>query len=63
MMMRIPDHKIGEKVICPVCKKQYIFSEENCYIICGDYACEWKCFIGHVKKIEKEKEENNKKQK
>lgn len=62
--MRIPDHKIGDKVICPVCKKQYTFSEENYCIISGEYTCDWKCFTGQVKKVMKEKEEQtSKKQK
>lgn len=54
--MIIPEHKIGDKVICPVCQKQYIFSVENAYIISGDYACDWKCFMTRAKTVMKEKE-------
>ena len=57
IMMRIPEHKLGDKVTCPVCGKTYVFSQENYAIAKGDYTCDWKCFAGHVKKVTSEKED------
>ena len=45
----------SEKLICPVCGKEFKATPDTCYIISGRYTCSWKCFLNEVKRREKEK--------
>lgn len=40
---------IGETLICPVCGKSFIVSEDTKYIAAGGFTCSWKCFLIDVK--------------
>ena len=52
---------IGEKLICPVCGKEFRVSEDTKYIAAGGYTCSWKCFLVKAKepKINKCKQNVN----
>lgn len=55
---------IGEKLICPVCGKEFKVSDDTKYIVAGGYTCSWKCFLTKViessqKKINKCKQTVN----
>ena len=54
-----PTRILGEKVICPVCGKEFKITEEHCYITSGNFACSWKCFLNDVKNKTKEKRIKN----
>lgn len=45
----------NEKLICPVCGKEFKPTADTCYIISGGYTCSWKCFLNEVKRREREK--------
>lgn len=57
----IPDVKIGEELICPVCGKIFKATEKTKYIIKGGYTCSWKCFFVEATKRCEAKLERNKK--
>jgi hypothetical protein len=42
---------IGEKLICPVCGKEFIASDGTKYIVAGGFTCSWKCFLIRVKSM------------
>ena len=46
------DYKIniGDEIICPVCGTVFRLKVEHRYIISGEYACNWNCFIDEVKR-------------
>lgn len=48
-----------EPLICPVCGKEFKFSEDTKYIAAGGYTCSWKCFLTEVKRRESEKKIEN----
>jgi len=56
--MMISDVKLGEKLVCTVCGKEFTVTEDTKYIAKGGYVCNWKCFLARVKEVELEK--NNK---
>lgn len=37
--------KIGERLTCPCCGKEFKFTEEHKYIRHDEFVCSWKCFI------------------
>ena len=41
----IQDVKVGDKLVCPVCGKEFVATEDTVYIIRGGYTCSWKCFL------------------
>lgn len=51
----IEDVIIGEKLICPVCNKTFVVSEDTKYIVVGGYTCEWKCFLAKVREPKQDK--------
>lgn len=42
---------IGEQLVCPVCGKKFLASDDTKYIAAGGFTCSWKCFLAHVKSI------------
>lgn len=56
-----PEFKLGAKVTCPICSKNFVITQETCCIAKGGYVYDWKCFNTHVKKTTAEKENNLKK--
>lgn len=38
-----------DKLICPVCMKEFIRTEQHCYILNKEYTCSWDCFISYIK--------------
>lgn len=47
--MGIPNVKIGDKCVCPICGKEFEVSSDTMYIAKGGYTCSWKCFLTRVK--------------
>ena len=43
--MGIPEIKIGEELVCPVCGEKFKATTDTMYIIRGGYTCSWKCFL------------------
>ena len=52
-MMRIPQVKIGEELICPICGKIFTADENTCFFAKGEWNCSWECFRSYVKEREK----------
>lgn len=59
----ILDAKIGDRLVCPVCNKEFKATDDTKYIAKGGYiyVCSWKCFLTRVKEAEKALEEMEKK--
>lgn len=56
------NENVKEKLICPVCGKEFPVSEDTKYITVGGYTCNWKCFLTDVRRMGAEKaNKNNKK--
>lgn len=53
--MMIPDVKLGDKLVCPICGKEFKATEDTKYIAGGGYTCSWKCFLNRVKETQVEK--------
>lgn len=53
-----PTRTIGEKLKCPICGKEFITTENTCFIISGGYTCSWECFS--TESIKRQKERNKK---
>ena len=49
---------VQEKLICPVCGKEFPVSDDTKYIVAGGYTCNWKCFLTEVRRTEAEKKQN-----
>ena len=45
---------------CPICGKEFKFTDNTKYIAGGGYTCSWKCFLTEVKRREEEKNNSNK---
>ena len=56
----IPEVKIGERLVCPVCNKEFKATDDTKYIVSGGYTCSWKCFLTRVKEAEDEKKNKTK---
>ena len=41
----IPVHKLGERLICPVCKSPFKFGPEHKFVRADAFVCSWKCFL------------------
>jgi len=41
----IPDIKVGDSLVCPICGKEFKATEDTKYIIGNEYTCCWKCFL------------------
>lgn len=48
----IPSRKIGDIVICPICKNKFKLTESHKFIRKNDFVCSWDCFMGKPNKIE-----------
>lgn len=46
----IPNRKIGDIVICPMCGKQYRLTENHKFLRENDFVCSWDCFMGKANK-------------
>ena len=46
----------GDKLICPVCSKEFLVDENTCYICKGGYVCSWKCFSTNNREVEAKKQ-------
>lgn len=53
--MGIPNVKIGDKCVCPMCGKEFEVSADTAHIVKGGYTCSWRCFLARIKKTEVEK--------
>lgn len=51
----IPDVKIGDNLVCPVCNKEFRATADIKYIAKGGYTCSWKCFLARVREVETER--------
>lgn len=51
----VPDVKLGEKLICSMCGKEFKVTEDTKYIAKGGYVCNWRCFLVSVKEVGLEK--------
>ena len=51
----IPEIQLGDKLVCPVCGKEFTVTEDTKYIIKDAYTCDWKCFRTEVKRREMER--------
>lgn len=51
----------SDKLICPVCGKEFIPNDDTNYIIAGGYTCNWKCFLDEAKRRDAAKQEKSKK--
>ena len=51
-----------EKLICPVCGKEFEANDDTRYIIAGGYTCTWECFLKESKERDtiKESKKRNK---
>ena len=52
---------ISDKLICPVCGKEFTPNDDTNYIIAGGYTCSWKCFLDEAKRRDAAKQEKSKK--
>lgn len=48
----IPNRKIGDIVVCPICGRQYRLTENHKFLRGNDFVCSWDCFMGKPNKIE-----------
>lgn len=46
---------IGDKLICPVCGKEFIADENTCFATTKGFVCGWPCFIDKVNECESKK--------
>ena len=51
----IPEVKLGDRLVCPICGQEFMFTEDTKYIFDNEYACNWKCFLEKVKKCDEER--------
>lgn len=51
--------EIGDKLVCPVCGKEFIADENTVYATTKGFTCSWKCFINRVNACEKKKHEED----
>lgn len=65
--MRLPpEPKKGDKLICPVCGKEFKASDDTKYISSGEYldtcgyTCSWKCFLDSGKNHMSDKKKSDK---
>ena len=42
-------YREGDKLLCPVCKKEFILDENIGCVINNEYVCSPKCFLKYVK--------------
>lgn len=47
---------IGDKLICPVCKKEFTVTEDTNYYVKGGPVCNWKCFKQRLKDTEEDRQ-------
>ena len=50
----VPPVKIGDKCVCPECKKQFKITEDSAYLIGNQFTCSWACLLKHVKRTQPE---------
>ena len=55
------DTNVQEKLICPVCGKEFPINDDTKYIVAGGYTCNWKCFLTDVRRMAAEKNNKNNK--
>lgn len=48
----VPPVKIGDKCICPECKKQFKITEDSAYLIGNQFTCSWACLHNHIKRTQ-----------
>lgn len=46
----IPNRKIGDIVVCPICGRQYRLTENHKFLRENDFVCSWDCFMGRTNK-------------
>lgn len=46
----IPNRKIGDIIVCPICKNKFNLTENHKFVREGDFTCSWCCFLGTPKK-------------
>lgn len=59
MVIKYPN--IGDKLICPVCEKEFTVSDDTKYIVKNEFTCSWKCFLKYVKKTQNVESGNRRK--
>lgn len=42
-------------LICPICGKSFVQTEEHKYIVREGFTCSWKCFLERVKEVDEKK--------
>lgn len=46
---KITEDNIDSTLICPVCGKRFLPSDDTKYLIGKEYTCSWDCFLNKVK--------------
>lgn len=46
---KITEDNIDSTLICPVCGKRFLPSDDSKYLIGKEYTCSWDCFLNKVK--------------
>jgi hypothetical protein len=61
--MNIPEIKLGDKLVCSICGKEFKVTEDTNCIAGGGYVCGWKCFLKRVSEtqVDTKKEKKTKK--
>lgn len=59
--MDIPEIKLGDRLVCPICNNEFTATEDTKYIAGGGYVCTWKCFLTRVKETQADTKKEKKK--
>lgn len=59
--MDIPEIKLGDRLVCPICNKEFKTTEDTKYIAGGGYVCSWKCFLNRVSETQADTKKEKKK--
>lgn len=54
--MRTVEYKVGDELVCPICRKKFKASENTAFIAKGGFVCSWECFKKNLKTERKEME-------
>lgn len=52
--MRAIEYKVGDELVCPICRKKFKASENTAFIAKGGFVCSWECFKKNLKTERKE---------
>lgn len=52
---------VSNEVVCPVCGKSFVVTDNHKYLLNGEHTCSWKCFSDYAKEHQKPKGDDVKK--